>query len=88
MLCNQLNLSSVIVELDAKALVNALNNPALNNSVVSPLFDDCKHLASQIPRLVFRNIYREANSCADHLANIGRLQRLDFVLYTSPRTLY
>lgn len=82
-LCNQLNLSSAIVELDAKALVDALNNLDYNNSVISPLFDDCRQLASQIPRLVFRRIYREANSSADCLANIGRLRSLDFVLYTS-----
>ncbi|KAF3969063.1 hypothetical protein CMV_007106 [Castanea mollissima] len=79
-----LNLSSVIIELDAKALVDALNNPAGKNTVISPLFDDCKQLASQIPRLVFRHIYREANSCANQLANIGRIQCLDFVLYTNP----
>lgn len=82
-LCNQLNLSSAIVELDAKALVDALNNLDYNNSVISPLFDDCRQLASQIPRLVFRCIYREANSSVDRLANIGRLRSLDFVLYTS-----
>ena len=95
-LCNQLNLSNVFVELDAKALVDALNNPvfdnsmispidALNNpvfdnSMISPLFADCR----QFPRLVFRYIYCEANSCADRLANVGRLQNLDFVVYTSP----
>ena len=84
MLCNQMNLSNVIVELDAKALVDALNNPDFNNSVISPLFDDCKQLAAQIPQIVFRHIYREANLCADRLANVGRLQSLDFILYTSP----
>ena len=70
-LCSQLNLSSVIVESDAKALVDALNNPAYDNSVGSPLYDDCKKLATQIPRLVFRHIYHEANLCADRLANMG-----------------
>ena len=84
MLCNQLNLSSVIVEFDAKSLVDALNNPDFNNSVISPLFEDRKQLASQFPRFVIKHIYREANSCADWLANVGRLQRLDFVSYTTP----
>ncbi|KAF3960850.1 hypothetical protein CMV_014465 [Castanea mollissima] len=84
MLCKQLNLSNVIAELDAKALVDALNKPSFDNSVISPLSDDCKQLASQIPRIVFRHIYREANSCADHLANVGRPQSLDLVAYNSP----
>ena len=31
-----------------------------------------------------RHVYREANSCADWLANLGRLQDVDFVLHSSP----
>ena len=42
MLCNQMNLSDVIVEIDAKALVDAFKNPSYANSVISPLFEDCK----------------------------------------------
>lgn len=61
LLCIQMNLSDVIVKLDAKALVDALNNPAYANSVISPLFDDCRQLATQIPRIIFRHIYCEAN---------------------------
>ena len=30
------------------------------------------------------DIYREANSCADCLANMGRLQNSEFVGYSSP----
>lgn len=50
--CNLLNLSKVIVELDAKVLVDALNNLGSQNSVISPLFNDCRQLASKIPQLV------------------------------------
>lgn len=56
-LCNQMNLTSIIVELDSKALVDALNNPSYANSVISPLFDDCKLLASNIPRLFIHICY-------------------------------
>ncbi|XP_075652482.1 uncharacterized protein LOC142622815 [Castanea sativa] len=48
LLCNPMNLSDIIVEIDAKALVNAFNNPTYDNSVISPLFDDCRQLASRI----------------------------------------
>ena len=71
LLCCNLKLSAVVVELDAKALVDALSNPSYSNSVISPLFDDCKLLASQIPHLRLKHIYREANKCADRLANLG-----------------
>lgn len=81
-LCDQMKLSDVIVELDSKALVDAFNNLVYANSVISPLFEDCKQLASQIPRLCIRHIYREANKCADKLANIGLNQSLDFVIHS------
>lgn len=70
-LCNQMNLASIIVELDSKALVDALNNPSYANSMISPLFDDCRLLASNIPCLCFRHIYHKANMCVDRLAKIG-----------------
>ena len=84
LLCNQMNLNGVIIELDSKALVDAIINPCYANSVISPLFDDCKILASRIPRLCFRHIYREANMCADRLAKLGLHQSLDFVIHSSP----
>ena len=55
-LCSQLNLSSIIVESDAKALIDALNNPVHDNSVVSPLLDDCKQLAAWFPRIIIRHL--------------------------------
>ena len=82
-LCNQMKVSKVIVESDAKAVVDALNNRGSHNSAISPLFNDCRQLASNIPQVVFRHIYRKANFCADRLANLGRLQQLDFVLHSS-----
>ena len=84
LLCCNLKLSAVVVELDAKALVDALSNPSYSNSVISPLFDDCKLLASQIPHLRLKHIYREANKCADRLANLGLSQQPDFVVHYSP----
>ena len=79
LLCNQLNLNAIMVELDAKALVNALKNPSYANTIVSSLFDDCRQLATQIPHLSIKHIYREANKCADRLANLGSCQSLDFI---------
>ena len=48
------------------------------------IFDDCKFLASQIPYLRFKHIYRETNKCADRLANLGLSQQPDFVVHYSP----
>lgn len=79
-----MNFNAIIIELDAKALVDAFNNPDYANSVISPFFEDCRHLASRIPRLCIKHIYREANKCADRLAKLGLHQSLDFVIHSSP----
>ena len=70
MVCQQMNLPAIIIELDAKALVDALKNPNCSNSMISPLFDDCKHLISQFPHVCINHIFREANKCG----SVGEFQ--------------
>ena len=83
-LCNQMNIDAIIIELDAKALVDAFNKPSHARSVVSHLFEDCRQLANRIPHLHILHIYCEANKCADRLAKLGLHQSLDFVIHSSP----
>ena len=42
--CSNLNIHSLLVELDAKAVVDIFLNPNYQNSAVSPILEDCKHL--------------------------------------------
>ena len=79
-----MNIDAIIIELDAKALVDAFNKPSHARSVVSHLFEDCRQLANRIPHLHILHIYREANKCADRLAKLGLHQSLDFVIHSSP----
>ena len=74
-------MNAVIIELDAKALVDALNNPLYSNSVISPLFEDCKQLAAQIPRVSIKHSYREGNRCVDRLASLGLSQSMNYVIH-------
>ena len=84
LLCNWLKFNAVMVELDVKALVDAFKNPSYANTIFSSLFDDCRHLATQIPHLSIKHIYREANRCADCLAILGSCQVVDFISYSCP----
>ena len=43
-LCCNLHLPSLIVELDAKATVDAFLNSNYENNVISPILDDCRQL--------------------------------------------
>ncbi|KAL0012166.1 hypothetical protein SO802_007274, partial [Lithocarpus litseifolius] len=77
-LCLSYNFDAVEVELDAKAIVDAISNPNYTNVFVFPLMEDCRLLVSRIPHISIRHCYREANRCADGLARLGGLQATDF----------
>ena len=83
-LCLSYNFAAVEVELDAKAIVDAISNPNYTNVFVSPLMDDCRLLVSRIPQIRLRHCYREANRCVDGLARLGGLQATDFVVFMCP----
>lgn len=83
MLCRQMNLTTIIIELDVKAIVDALTNPTYSNSIVSALFDDYMQLVTSFSQHRIRHVYREANSCADRLANLGCSQVSNFILFSS-----
>ena len=83
-LCRQMNACAVMIELDAKSLVDALNNSSYYNFVISPLLDDCKLLIDQTPQVRVKHTYREANKCADRLANLGLFQYVDFLVHSDP----
>ena len=49
LLCQQMNLTAIVIELDAKAIVDAFTNPTYSNSIFSTLFDDCRQLVIVFP---------------------------------------
>lgn len=83
-LCCQLNVCAVMIELDAKSLVDVLNNSSYCNSMISPLLDDCKLLIDQFPQVRVKHTFREANKCADRLAKLGLVQSLEFSVHSYP----
>ena len=84
MLCSNRNIASVIVELDARAIVDAISNDQYVNNVISPVLNDYKLLISRFHQILFKHCYREANRYADNLARMSISQEADFVTYESP----
>ena len=84
LLCCNLNIQSLIVEVDAQAVVAVLRNNDYINNVISPILDDCKQLAARFQRIQFNHCYRQANRCADLLARMGAFQDLEFISFASP----
>ncbi|XP_050289932.1 uncharacterized protein LOC126728105 [Quercus robur] len=84
LLCSNLNINAFEVELDAKAIVDALDNPSYVNNVISPLLDDCKLLISHIPQVCIHHCFQQANRCANSLARLSYCLDADFSTFDSP----
>ena len=59
-LAKDLNLNSLIVELDAKTVVQLMNSDS-SNMLMESLLTDCRTLLKAIPNKQVEHIYREAN---------------------------
>ncbi|KAL0000246.1 hypothetical protein SO802_019848 [Lithocarpus litseifolius] len=84
MLCSNLNTSALVVEVDAKAIVDAFQNVHYENNIVSPVLDDCKQLISRFSRIKFNHCYRQSNCCADVLAKVVADQNSNFIYFECP----
>ena len=84
----QLGIGCLEVELDAKVIVEMLNNAdSANNANIkfSSLLSDCRFLIARVTQVRVTHVYREVNRCADFLAKKGCYLREDFVIFeTSP----
>lgn len=84
MICNNLNISSLIVELDVKAIVDVSENTEYVNNVISPILGDCRLLVTRFDQIQFKHCYREANQCADSFARMGISNNLELTYFESP----
>ena len=69
------------MELDAKVIVEMLNNADSSNKKLSPLLFDCRSLMASLTQVRVAHVFREANRCADYLAKHGCYMREDFVIF-------
>ncbi|KAK9999984.1 hypothetical protein SO802_019587 [Lithocarpus litseifolius] len=83
-LCCNLNITSIILELDAKTIVDIFQNSDYESNVVSPILDDCRQLICRFQRIQFKHCFRQANWCADRLARMATDRNLDFISFESP----
>ena len=85
MLCYKLNISSLVVELDAKAIVDVLDNPSSANNIVSPILDNnCRRLVPRFQQIQFKHYFRQANRCADSLVRLSLSKEAEFSSFDSP----
>ncbi|PSS34373.1 Ribonuclease H protein [Actinidia chinensis var. chinensis] len=70
-LVNRLGLTNVDVETDSKLAVQLIAGSIFSGERVNSLVNDCRRLMEEIGSTTLRHVYREANACADILANLG-----------------
>ncbi|KAF7833415.1 reverse transcriptase [Senna tora] len=73
------------IESDSISVVQLTKDQNLPN--ISPFFsvvNNCRYLLSSLQQWKIRHCYREANTCADALANHGRLSRKQHAIFHNP----
>ena len=80
----QLGIRNLEVKLDAKVIVEMLNNADSSNKKFSPLLLSCRSLMTSLSHIRVAHVFREANRCADYLAKNGCYMREDFVILMFP----
>ena len=83
-LCCNLNIHCLEVEMDAKSIVEVLQNTGYVNHVISPILDDCRQLITQFQNVRIKHCFRQANQCADGLARMSFSMNVDLLIFDSP----
>lgn len=80
-----LNIKNLIIEIDARAVINSITKPMtdLFSQHIS-LIHDCRALLQLLESFQLKHTYREGNKVADILAKEGIMQQNTFVLFDSP----
>ena len=80
----KLGITHLLVELDAKVVVDLVLSRKPSNSPYSSLLNDCRFLLSQLQQVRINHAFREANCYADSLAKGGCNLLEDFVVLDLP----
>ena len=83
-LCIDLSLTNVIIELDAKLVVDLLQNEDGRKNGNEVIIAECREGLKKILRVRVQHCFREANMCVDALARRGTFLFQDFVIFHSP----
>ena len=59
-LCCNLNIECLVVELDAQAVVDVMKKNAYVNNIVSPILDYCSHLVARFQQIQLKYCYCQA----------------------------
>ena len=74
----------LIVELNAKVMVDLINSNAATNKLYAPLLYDYRYLLTRFIQVQVAHVYREGNRCADAFARWGSNMLEAFFVFDRP----
>ena len=77
----------LVVELDAKVVVDLIKSNAATNKLYAPLLYDCRGLLTRFIQVQVVHVYTEGNRCADALTRWGSNMAEAFAVFDSPPSL-
>ena len=83
-LASQLNITQLIIELDALVVISLVQSQNCTNSLLKPLLLECRKTLKKIPLKQIKHVFREVNGCADFLANLGAQNQCSLTVSCSP----
>ncbi|KAL0010058.1 hypothetical protein SO802_005166 [Lithocarpus litseifolius] len=84
LLAFQLSIAQLVVELDARVVVDLVVSNNSSNKHYSPILNDCRSLLTRFQQISVNHVYWEGNRCADKLAKDGCISEVDFVVLDHP----
>ena len=78
-----LNISKLIINVDASEVINLLSKPSDINRLTQPIADDCRNMLQAFKEHRMQHCFRETNKAADLLAKLGHYQAESFASYVT-----
>lgn len=84
LLASQLGITQLLVELDAKVVLDLMQSSKSSTNSFSSLLNDYRYLLRQFSQVRISRVFWEANRCTNHLAKGGCTFIGNFVILDSP----
>ena len=79
-----MGVQKLVIELDAKVVVELMQSNSPSNAFYSSLLADCRLLLGKLQHFRVKHAFREANRVADAMAKLGGTMQENFVVWDNP----
>ena len=84
LLANQIGVQNLVIELDAKVVVELVQSETTSNAFYSSLLAEYRSLLGRFQHCKVQHVFREVNRVTDTLVKLGCHMQENFVIMDSP----